>query len=195
MSVNLPRLPFPEFPLRAHCNGQWYKSLWNPRTKRSEQFYFGSWQDDPQGERALHDPVTGWLARRSGIKAGTDNVRITTVSNCVTIGELMSSFLTSKRNQASAKDLSPRTLGDYIREIQKFVTFMKPATPVSGLGPAHFSSYMQHLIEERNLARYAVLQRRGNRRADDPPHAACVSGTGLSTRARCGRQRLTRPDR
>jgi hypothetical protein len=67
----------------------------------------------------------------------------------------MASFLTSKRNQVSAKDLSPRTLGDYIREIQKFVTFMKPATPVSGLGPAHFSAYMKHLVEARNLARYA----------------------------------------
>lgn len=155
MSVKLPSLPFAEFPLRPHRNGQWYKSVWNPRAKRSEQFYFGTWQDDLKGERALHDPVIGWLVRRSGIKAGTDNVRVTVPSNCVTLGELMASFLTSKRSQVTAKDLSPRTLGDYIQEIEKFVTFMKPATPVSGLGPAHFSAYMRHLVEERKLGRYA----------------------------------------
>jgi hypothetical protein len=150
MPVELPSLPYPEFPLRPHNNGQWFKSVWNPCSKRSEQFYFGSWQLDPKGERALHDPVTGWLARRSGIKAGTDNVRLSAVESCVTLGHLMASFLTSKRTQV---------LGDYLREIGKFVAFMKPVTPVSGMGPAHFSAYMRHLIEERKLGRYA--RRRG----------------------------------
>ena len=48
----LPRLPYPDFPLRPHRNGQWYKSVWNPRVKKSEQFYFGTWEDDPNGQRA-----------------------------------------------------------------------------------------------------------------------------------------------
>ena len=63
-SCALPSIPYPEFPLRPHRNGQWYKSVWNPRTKKSEQCYFGLWKDDPKGDRALHDPVSGWLARR-----------------------------------------------------------------------------------------------------------------------------------
>ena len=35
-SRSLPKLPYAEFPLRPHRNGQWYKSVWNPRVKKSE---------------------------------------------------------------------------------------------------------------------------------------------------------------
>jgi hypothetical protein len=73
MAVTLPSLPFPGFPLRPHHNGQWYKSVWNSRSQRTEHFYFGPWKEDPRGERALNDPHSGRLVRRTGIKAGTDN--------------------------------------------------------------------------------------------------------------------------
>ena len=63
----LPHLPYPDYPLRPHRNGQWYKSVWNPRSKRSEPFFFGAWHDDPKGQRALADPRLGWLARRDAI--------------------------------------------------------------------------------------------------------------------------------
>jgi integrase len=155
MPVFSPPLPFAEFPLRPHRNGQWFKSVWNPRAKKSEQFYFGSWHDDPKGDRALHDAVLGWLARRSAIKAGTDNLRITSTQSIVTLGELMAHFLTSKRSQVMAGDLSARTLGDYLREMEKFVSFLKPGTPVQALHPEHFSAYMKHMIETRKLGRYA----------------------------------------
>jgi integrase len=155
MPVVLPPLPFPEFPLRPHRNGQWFKSVWNPRAKKSEQFYFGSWHDDPKGDLALNDPQLGWLARRSAIKAGTDNVRVAPVVSVVTLGELMAQFLTSKRSQVTAGDLSARTLGDYLREMEKFVSFLKPGTPVQALRPEHFSAYMKHMIEGRELGRYA----------------------------------------
>jgi integrase len=157
MPVVLPPLPFAEFPLRPHRNGQWYKSVWNPRTKKSEQFYFGSWQDDPKGESALHDPELGWLARRQGILDGTDNVRVGTLSVplTMTLGELMARFLTFKRSRVVAHELSYRTLGDYMREVAKFVAFLKPRTPVAMLRPEHFSAYMTHLIEARKLGRYA----------------------------------------
>ncbi len=73
-STALPALPYEGFPLRPHKNGSWYKSVWNPRTKKSEQFYFGSWRDDRKGDRAIRDPEIGYLARRDAIKAGIDNV-------------------------------------------------------------------------------------------------------------------------
>ena len=92
MPRHIPAVPFPEFPLRPHRNRQWFKSIWNPRTKKSEQFYFGSWSDDLKGERGLHDPVIGWLARRQGIKSGADNTRVTATAPVVTLGELMATF-------------------------------------------------------------------------------------------------------
>jgi integrase len=152
----LPALAYPEFPLRPHLNGHWYKSVWNRRTKKSEQFYFGSWRDDPKGERAMTDPEIGWLARREAIKAGIDNPRVTALSSDqLTLGELMARFLVFKRDKAKAGELSLVTLGDYLSEIQRFVTFMKPATPAGGVKPEHFEAYMKDLIEGRELGRHA----------------------------------------
>ena len=75
MPPEIPSLPFPGFPFPPHRNGQSYKSVWNSRTTRSEQYYFGPWRDDPKGQRAIKDPEAGWLARQQAIEAGTDNVR------------------------------------------------------------------------------------------------------------------------
>jgi hypothetical protein len=155
MPRQLPSLPFAGFPLHPHKNGQWYRTVWNRHSKRSEQFYFGTWSDDPKGERALNDLQLGWLARRAGIEAGIDNVRVTRVESAVTLGELMERFLTFKRAMVAAGDLSPRTLGDYLLEVGKFVAFLKTTTPVHAPRPEHFSAYMKYLVEERKLGRHA----------------------------------------
>jgi integrase len=148
-------LPYPDFPLRRHKNGQWYKSVWNPRAKRSEQFYFGPWRDDLKGERALKDPVTGWLARKVAIKAGIDNLQVEPVAAVVTLGDLMGRFLAHKQGATKSGDLSKATLGGYLREVRRFVEFMKPVTPAAGLKPEHFTAYMKHLVENRKLGRFA----------------------------------------
>lgn len=149
-----PKLPRADFPLRPHRNGQWYKSVWNSRTGKTEQFYFGSWHDDRKGERALKDPHTGWLARRDAIRAGADNPLVQPVNAAgMTLGELMTRFLTHKRAKAQAGELSLATLGDYLREVEAFVSFMKPLTPPGGLKPEHFAGYMRHLTDGRKLGR------------------------------------------
>ena len=155
MAATLPKLPFPGFPLRPHRNGQWYKSVWNPRTKRSEQFYFGRRMEDPTGERAISDPSVGWLARRNAIKAGIDNVRVERSGDKLALGDLMNRFLTFKRNKTQAGELSLTTLGDYLREIERYVTFMKPGSSAGALQPEHFSAYMNYLITDRKLGRRA----------------------------------------
>ena len=155
---SLPALPYPDFPLRPHQNGQWFKSVWNHRTKKSEQFYFGSWVDDPKGERALKDPLGGWLARKDGIWAGMDHIRLDTVGDQeLALGELMAQFLAHKHNQSRSGDLSKLTLGGYLREVKWFVEFLKAATPVARLKPEHFTAYMQHLIGQRRLGRITML--------------------------------------
>ena len=152
----LPKLPSPDFPLRLHRNGQWYKSVWNPREKKSEQFYFGAWQDDPKGERALKDPELGWLARRDAIKAGIDNVRVQPAADAdLTLGNLMARFLAFKRGRVTSGELSLATLDGYLKAVQAFVTFQKASTPASGLRPEHFTAYARHLVEGRNLGRHA----------------------------------------
>ena len=151
----LPPLPYDGFPLRPHCNGHWYKSIWNSRTKKSEQFYFGSWKDDRKGERALSDPQIGWLARRDAIHAGIDNVQVAWVPGALCLGELMAQFLNHKRGAAEKGELSKVTLGDYLREVSAFVAFIKAGTPAGGLKPEHFSAYAKHLSDARQLGRHA----------------------------------------
>jgi len=151
MNATGPALPYPDFPLRPHKNGQWFKSIWNPRTKKSEQFYFGSWHEDPRGECALR----GWLSRKDGIRAGVDHLRVTDVPESLSLGELMARFLSHKRQQVSAGDLSKPTLAGYLREVAWFVEFMTPTTPIAGLKPEHFAAYMKHLVEKRKLGRFA----------------------------------------
>lgn len=156
MNVPLPpALPYPDFPLRPHKNGQWYKSVWNPISKKPEQFYFGSWREDPTGDRALKDPATGWLARKDAIRAGVDNARIVPVGQALSLGELMARFLSHKYRQSAAGELAKPTLAGYLREVTWFVEFMKAQTPVTGLMPEHFTAYMKHLLEQRKLGRFA----------------------------------------
>ena len=131
------------------------------RTKRTEQFYFGKEADDPKGERAISDPVVGWLARRAAILEGVDNIRVQATADDPGLGELMNRFLIFKRNKVHAGELSLSMLHDYIGEVEHFVTFLKPSTPAGGLRPEHFSAYMMHLIRDRKLGRHARKRVRG----------------------------------
>jgi hypothetical protein len=154
-NLTLPKLPRTDFPLRPHRNGSWYKSVWNPLTKRSSHFYFGTWADDPKGERALKDPDIGWLARRDAIRAGIDSPRVEPLGGDLSLGELMGRFLTFKRGKVISGELSLATLEGYLREVQAFVAFQKPGTSASRLRPEHFSAYAKHLVEQRKLGRFA----------------------------------------
>ena len=75
----LPPLPYPDFPLRPHQKGSWYKSAWNRRLKKTEQFYFGSWKDDPKGERAQRSGNR--LARPQGRDQGRRGTLARTVTS------------------------------------------------------------------------------------------------------------------
>jgi hypothetical protein len=148
-------LPRSDFPLPLHRNGQWYKSVWNRRLKKTEQFYFGPWAEDPTGERALNDPEIGWLARREGISAGIDSVRVDRLASDLSLGELMARFLAFKRARVRAGELSLTTLDGYLKGVRRFVAFQKAGTPAGALRPEHFSAYIAHLVESRELGRFA----------------------------------------
>ena len=151
----IPKLPYQGFPLRPHRNGHWYKSVWNPRSKKTEQFYFGSWSGDPKGERAINDPITGWLARQAAIKAGIDSPRVQLASNDLTLGELMARFLSFKRGKVASRELSLATLDGYLKEVSAFVRFQKPSVSAGSLRPEHFSAFVKHMVEVRKLGRFA----------------------------------------
>jgi hypothetical protein len=95
------------------------------------------------------------LARRDAIKAGVDNIRVQPIGVTLTLGDLMGRCLAHKLSKTRSEELSPATLGDYFREVEAFVKFMKPNTPRAGLRPEHFTAYMQNLMDNRKLGRHS----------------------------------------
>lgn len=139
-----PKKPTRSFPLFPHSHGQWCKKV------KRRCYYFGSWRNDPEGERALAE----WLARKDGILTGLDRLRVTTPSDAMTLGELCKLFLENRRTAMTSGDLSPTTYGDYLRELQLFVGAVGTDAQVAALTPAHFQVYGNRLIE-RGLGRHA----------------------------------------
>lgn len=141
-----PPKPRPDFPLTPHPNGQWVKKI------KGDLYYFGRWKEDRQGAAALAD----WLARKDSIFAGMDKLRVATVDAGMTMGKLMGMFLEAKRTAAMvAKELSPTTYGDYLRELQAFTNATGTDAEVAKLKPEHFAKYGKNLITERKLGRHA----------------------------------------
>jgi integrase len=139
-----PPKPYPDFPLFAHKGGQWRKDV-RVNGGKPQPFYFGPWKDDRNGQRAIKD----WLARQDAIRAGIDNPRVPAAPASITVGDLMRRFLAAKRLQVQGRELSATTLGDYLRELQRFVSFVGTDAQVTAIKPQHFAAYAQRLIEHK----------------------------------------------
>ncbi len=140
-----PAKPYPHFPLTPHRNGQWIKKV------KGDFYYFGSWKDDRKGQRAVKD----WLARRDGILAGLDKLRVAVVASDMAAGRLMGLYLENRRAAMVAKELSPTTYAGYLSELQSFVNAIGTDAKVAALRPEHFAKYAQTLTTARKLGRHA----------------------------------------
>lgn len=151
-----PQKPRPDFPLFANQNGQWCKKV------KGRPYYFGSWQDDPKGTEAVKD-----LANRlPGILAGTDHLRHLAASGGqISVGDLMTKYLTQRRLDVKAGTFSRQTYGGYASELEKYVDWVKGSTAVAALRPEHFTGYAAHLIESRKLRSHARKRVQGYVRA------------------------------
>jgi len=136
-----PNKPHEDFPLSPHLNGQWWKKI------NQKPYYFGSWKDDPKGERAVKD----YDSRVAGIFAGTDHLRQLESKGLPTVGEIVKRFLDQRQLDVIAGTLSLATLGEYNTELGVFIEWIKPQTAVANLKPEHFGGYVQHLLESRKL--------------------------------------------
>ncbi|HWE95985.1 MAG TPA: tyrosine-type recombinase/integrase [Tepidisphaeraceae bacterium] len=140
-----PAKPYPDFPLTPHPNGQWVKKV------KGDLFYFGRWKEDSRGVNALAD----WLSRKDAIFAGLDKLRVAAVADDMTLGRLMGMFLESRRAAMLAKELSPTTYGDYLRELQSFVNTCGADAKAAALRPEHFAKYASDLRATRKLGLHA----------------------------------------
>lgn len=135
-----PPKPYPDFPLFAHASGQWRKDV-RVNGGKPIPFYFGTWADDPEGERALRN----WIERKDAIRAGLDKANVRTVAAGLTLAEVIPMFLEAKQDALLAGKLADETFNDYRYELQLFADFMGATAQVNAIGPDHFAKYARHL--------------------------------------------------
>lgn len=140
-----PDKPHPDFPLFANLNGQWCKKV----TKRP--YYFGRWAEDPKGEAALKD----WLARKDGILAGLDNLRLSDKTTGFTLLELATKYRDARRQDLLEGKLADETYEDYRTELTAFVNYVGANAQVAKLTPDVFAKYAASLTNERKLGVHA----------------------------------------
>jgi hypothetical protein len=104
-SMKKPARPYPDFPLFLHCSGQWAKKI------RGKTVYFGK-----DADAALKK----YLEQRDDLQAGrTPRDK----SGELTLREMVNRFLSSKRNQMQAGELSARTWTDYYNACESMIEF------------------------------------------------------------------------
>lgn len=131
-----------DFPLFLHrSSGQWCKKV------QGRQYYFGSIKADPKGEAALKD----WVARKDGILAGLDNLRVESTGSGLTLGEMLLQFTAVIQTRLKDGKIADETFIDYRHELNGLVNLMGAGAIASKIGPAHFTAYHRHLAEVRKL--------------------------------------------
>lgn len=134
--MNRPEKPYEAFPLFANQNGQWCRKV------NKRPYYFGTWADDPKGERALVD----WLSRKDAIAAGIDEARSVKANDGMMLASAVQRFLLIKNTATLDGELSDLTLSDYVRELQHLVDFT-PSAYLDAYGPNEFSAYLTRQLK------------------------------------------------
>jgi integrase len=101
-----PEKPYEGFPLTPHPCGLWCKQVTFNGT--AKLYYFGSWRDDPKGERALER----WHEEMDFLKAGRVP-RSRLVADSPTLGDLINKFLLAKAILRDNGERSPQTWNSY----------------------------------------------------------------------------------
>ncbi|MBM4091634.1 MAG: hypothetical protein FJ276_19735 [Planctomycetes bacterium] len=100
-----PRKPHPDFPLFPHATNRWAKKV------RGKLHYFGPW-DDP--DAALNK----WLAQKDYLLAGK---KPRSEADGLILKDACNEFLNAKRAAVEARELTARSLGDYLRACSRVI--------------------------------------------------------------------------
>jgi hypothetical protein len=129
-----PEKPYDGFPLYAHATRRWCKKI------RGKFHYFGPW-DDPTGA------LEKYLDQRDDLMAGR-TPRLT--ADGFTVKDLCNSFLTAKRHQQEAGDITRRTFDDYYVTCETLLSAFGKRRLVDDLSPRDFNALRASLAKTRN---------------------------------------------
>ena len=121
-----PPKPRPDFPLFAHRNGRWAKKV------RGKFEYFGKWEDDWKGERALQV----WLDQKDLLLAGRQR-RV--IRDALTVADLANKVLNWKLSQYRTGERKFHTLDRWHTVCAMVVEVFGAKQAVEDLGPDNFT--------------------------------------------------------
>ncbi|HTM54859.1 MAG TPA: tyrosine-type recombinase/integrase [Pirellulales bacterium] len=122
-----PSKPRPDFPLFPHATGRWAKKVCGKLQ------YFGSWRDDPRGERAENN----WSETKDDLLAGR---KPRARDGAVTVKLVCDSFLTFKEAALESGELAQRTFDGYLSACTLMAATLGRSTPVDTLRPEDFQA-------------------------------------------------------
>lgn len=131
MKPKTPKTPVRDFPLFQHRNGQWAKKV------RGKLHYFGTDRDAA---------LQRWVDEKDDLLAGR---AARARGKGLTLRELCNWFLTSKRWQRDAGELTSRTWGDYYRICEMLIDFFGGGQLVPALQPEDFDRFRAKLATVR----------------------------------------------
>lgn len=142
---NKPPKPTPDFPLYAHASGLWAKKI------RGRVHYFGKWAD-PDGALAAYN------AKKNDLHAGRLPREVEATDG--TVFQVCGAFLTAKKRQMEARELSPRSYRDYADVCKLLVKSLGRNRLVSDLRPDDFAKLRAGIVKKWGPVRVGnVIQR------------------------------------
>ena len=97
MPATKPEKPYAEYPLFAHASGQWCRKI------KGKFYYFGKWENWEAALKTYREQV-------DYLQLGVEPPAVYT-----TLGEVLNSYLSSKKDSLDIKDIDQRTYDDYVR--------------------------------------------------------------------------------
>lgn len=128
-----PDKPYKDFPLYAHANGQWAKTILGTK------YYFGVWED-PDAALALYEKV------RHDLYAGREP--LITSSTFLTVGDMCNIFLAAKLKAVEINELNQSTYNEYWRSSKRLIDILGRKRNVESLSVGDFADARTQLAKQ-----------------------------------------------
>ena len=139
---NVPKRPYPEYPMGPHVNGRWQKRI------KGKLYYFGRWGRMIDGAIVQLEGDDWWKpaleifkAQIDGIHAGRGQVDTTKPDpSQLTVAAMCNKFLTSKLRLLESAEIVKRTFEDYRGTCDRLVAEFGKQTVVDDLTDESFET-------------------------------------------------------
>ncbi len=132
-----PEKPYPDYPLTPHASGKWMKKI------RGKIHYFGRWAKLVDG-RLERVPGDGWEDALSAYELVADDLHAGRTPRGrpggLTVRDLANHFLTAKKNQLDAGELTLRSFAEYRETTDLLVARFGLTRPVDDLAAPDFEA-------------------------------------------------------